>query len=248
MTHFGGTTNADAGVVFKINTDGTGFTDLHVFTNSDGRGPANAKLTLSDNTLYGTTFEGGTTYSGGSYGARTVFKLQTDGSGFFTLHNFDTNGGPAAPATGVVLDGNTLYGTSLAGGSGTVVFSLAADGTRFAILHNFTNSDGTGIQGDLLLSGNRLYGATIGGGAGYGTIFSVSTPPQLSIATTGNNLLLSWPTNAPGFSVQTSTNLSLPQPWSTLGQQPIVVNCHNTVIITNCGGFNGQCTYFRLTY
>src|SRR5262249_13102509 len=155
------------------------------FTNGDGRGPANAQLTLSGNTLYGTTFFGGTTYSGTNSGAGTVFKLQTDGSGFSTLHTFDpANGDSSLPATGVVLDGDTLYGTALGGGGG-IVFSLGADGTRFATLHNFAaDTDGAAIQGDLVLLGNRLYGATIGGASGYGTIFSVSTPPKLLVTTT----------------------------------------------------------------
>src|SRR5438067_896967 len=85
---FGGST--DAGTVFKVNTDGTGFTILHSFTarstsspftNSDGFHPF-AGLILSGNTLYGTAQEGG------SSGAGTVFALNTDGTGFTTLHSF----------------------------------------------------------------------------------------------------------------------------------------------------------------
>ncbi len=61
-----------------VNTDGTGFTTLHsftasygsypVYTNSDGANPY-AGLILSGNTLYGTT------YKGGSSGRGTVFSL-----------------------------------------------------------------------------------------------------------------------------------------------------------------------------
>jgi uncharacterized repeat protein (TIGR03803 family) len=50
--------SSSVGVVFKVNTDGTGFTNLHVFSDTDGRNPANSGLTLSGNTLYGTTFLG----------------------------------------------------------------------------------------------------------------------------------------------------------------------------------------------
>src|SRR5215472_7193654 len=45
------------GMVYAINTDGTGFTNLHSFTFSDGSTPVGA-LILSGNTLYGTTKEG----------------------------------------------------------------------------------------------------------------------------------------------------------------------------------------------
>src|SRR6266446_1694376 len=72
------------GAVFTVNTDGTGFTNLHSFaalnnsTNSDGAYPRDA-LILSGNTLYGTAYQGGTS------GAGTVFKINTDGTGFTNL-------------------------------------------------------------------------------------------------------------------------------------------------------------------
>jgi uncharacterized repeat protein (TIGR03803 family) len=81
------------GTVFAINTDGTGFANLHNFTapidvggtdyatNSDGALPM-AGLILSGNILYGTA------YFGGSFGSGTVFKLNTDGTGFTNLYSF----------------------------------------------------------------------------------------------------------------------------------------------------------------
>src|SRR6266481_773500 len=88
------------GTVFAVNTDGTGFTNLYgftassinpsgVYTNHDGAG-LSAGLTLSGKTLYGTA-----TY-GGSSGRGTVFRVNTDGTGFTNLHSFaanDTNTG-----------------------------------------------------------------------------------------------------------------------------------------------------------
>jgi uncharacterized repeat protein (TIGR03803 family) len=126
------------GTVFAVNTDGTGFTNLHSFTagsgtgspygtNSDGAGPS-AGLLLSGNTLYGTT------YAGGTSGWGTVFKVNTNGTDFTNLHSFtakDYNTGAnsdgAGPVAGLLLSGNTLYGTASHGGStgnGTV-FSLS---------------------------------------------------------------------------------------------------------------------------
>ena len=50
-----------AGVVFQVNTDGSGYTVLKNFTGSDGIGPV-AGLVLAGNTLYGTTPDGGSMY------------------------------------------------------------------------------------------------------------------------------------------------------------------------------------------
>jgi uncharacterized repeat protein (TIGR03803 family) len=113
--------------VFAVNTNGTGFTNLHSFTstsgpsytNSDGANPI-ATLISSGNTLFGTTWQGG-----GS-GIGTIFSINTDGTGFTTLHSF-TGGDGARPVGGLILSSNTLYGTAYQGGSsgnGTV-FSLS---------------------------------------------------------------------------------------------------------------------------
>ena len=76
-TEHGGTSGY--GVVFKVNTNGTGFVNLHSFTNgTDGSVPHT--LVISGSTLYGTTL--------GFSGNGTVFALGTNGVGFTTLHTF----------------------------------------------------------------------------------------------------------------------------------------------------------------
>ncbi len=176
------------GTVFKVNTDGTGFTNLHSFTalsnsgtNSDGAKPEGG-LILSGNTLYGTAFYGG------SLGYGTVFSVNTDGTGFRTLYRFSGGSDGAYPYAGLILSGNTFYGTASWGGSsgsGTV-FAINTNGTGFAILHSFTaaiglyepgvNSDGANPWGGVILSGNTLYGTTLGGGiSADGTVFKVNT-------------------------------------------------------------------------
>ena len=101
------------GTVFAINTNGTGFTNLYNFTGFNGEGRTEAGLIISGNTLYGTTPYGSTTVYG------TVFNLNTDGTGFTNLHNFSpysgsngTNSDGAFPYAGLILSGNTLYGTA----------------------------------------------------------------------------------------------------------------------------------------
>ena len=186
------------GTVFAVNTDGTGFTNLHSFTartgpldtNSDGAFPLSG-LILSGNKLYGTADGGGSSHNG------TVFAVNTDGTGFTTLHNFtaspfgtNTNSDGANPHAGLVLLGNTLYGTAYArglSGHGTV-FAVNTDGTGFTTLHSFssetidpstgapTNSDGALPFGGLVLSGNTLYGTgSVGGLSNCGTVFAINT-------------------------------------------------------------------------
>ena len=119
------------GTVFAVNTNGTGFRNPHSFTardpttgtNSDGAYPR-AALTLSGNTLYGTAV------IGGSSGAGTMFAVNTDATGFTTLHSFDGSDG-AHPGASLILSGNTLYGTTESGGVGSGVPS--GDGTVFSL-------------------------------------------------------------------------------------------------------------------
>src|SRR5665213_1563565 len=242
--------SAGYGTVFAVNTDGTGFTNLHSFmamstnssgnyTNSDGAIPE-AGLILSGNTLYGTAD------TGGSSGNGTVFAVNTDGTGFTNLHSFTAtpprpgpyvNGDGANPYAGLILSGNTLYGTAVQGGSsgyGTV-FAVNTNGTGFTNLYNFNinnPSDGATPYAGLILSGNTLYGtAAHGGSSGNGTVFSLSLPlpPQLTIIPSGDNVILTWPTNAAGFTLQSTTNLVSPAVWSSVAPAAVIVNTNNAV-------------------
>ena len=157
--------------------------DFYAEINSDGLHPEGS-LILSGKTLYGTTSLGTPSGSG------AVFAVNIDGSGFTNLHVFavsvfngfnshNTNADGVEPSAGLILSGNTLYGTTSQGTSAGVgtVFAVNTDGTGFTNLYNFTGTnDGTHPVAALLLSGNTLYGTTSGGGAfGYGTVFAVNT-------------------------------------------------------------------------
>jgi uncharacterized repeat protein (TIGR03803 family) len=90
------------------------------YVNSDGANPSGG-LILSGGTLYGTA------EFAGPLGSGTLFAVNTNGTGFTTLHAFKGGSEGAGPSAGLMLMGNTLYGTaSSAGsfGSGTV-FSLS---------------------------------------------------------------------------------------------------------------------------
>jgi uncharacterized repeat protein (TIGR03803 family) len=232
------------GNIFSASTNGTGFTNLFnfpslsgvLYSNTDGAFPQGSLL-LSGNTLYGTASEGGAAGNG------TIFRINTDGSAFAVLHTFSLtsgalgiNGDGASPQAELILSNGVLYGTTEKGGGGGsgTVFRLNTDGTGFAMLYSFTATDppvtGTNIDGaypvsGLLPSGGVLYGTASGSGtAGYGTVFSLLVPPLLGIQHSGTNVILNWPTNFTGFSLQTATSLAPPISWSALSGQYSVTN------------------------
>src|SRR5260370_39366959 len=112
---------------------------------------------------------------------------------FTVLHTFTSASGPNAanddganPSAGLVLSGNTLYGTDYGSlGNGTV-FDINTDGSAFTNYYTFTsahlngngiltNSDGSNPHAELILSGNTLYGtAERGGSAGNGAVFAIN--------------------------------------------------------------------------
>jgi uncharacterized repeat protein (TIGR03803 family) len=143
---------------------------LHEFAggSTDGSSPYGS-LTLSGSTLYGTTY-------GGGRGLGTVFQINTDGSGFSLLHEFNGSDG-AFPFGSLTLDGSTLYGMTLYGGSsgqGTI-FKINTDGSDFSLLHEFSGTDGAYPYGSLTLDGSTLYGAAADGLTSFGTVFKINT-------------------------------------------------------------------------
>jgi uncharacterized repeat protein (TIGR03803 family) len=232
--------SSDNGTVFKINTDGTGYAVLRSLGGSYGANPGG--LTLSGSVLYGTASGGGISNNG------TLFKLNTNGTGFTVLKYFDGTSG-ANPGGSLTLVGGALYGTAGGGSSGTV-FSINTDGTGYTVVHNFVGApDGASPSGGLTLSGNSLYGTAYSGGIlGEGTVYSLSFPPLLSIATSGTNVVLAWPTNFAGFdysgyTLQSTMNLAPPSVWVTNSVPPVVVNGQFTVTNPVSGGLQ----FFRLS-
>src|SRR6185437_14742017 len=95
----GGSTN-NAGAIFKLDTDGSGFTVLHAFGNvNDGRQPYSRLIQGSDAALYGTTFRGGTNNRG------AVFKMDLDGGNYQVLCSLAITNAqrvPEGPFSGLV--------------------------------------------------------------------------------------------------------------------------------------------------
>jgi uncharacterized repeat protein (TIGR03803 family) len=137
-----------------------------------------------------------------------------------------------------------------------VPFDAQQNGTGFTTLYSFTeldqdystNSDGASPRAGLILPGNTLYGTASGGGsAGQGTVFSLSvgtvSAPTLTIFPSGANVVLTWPTAAAGFTLQSTTNLVSPAVWTTVSPGQVVVNGQNAV--TN--PISGTQKFYRLS-
>jgi uncharacterized repeat protein (TIGR03803 family) len=242
-TYWGG--SFGDGTIFSVSTNGTSFTVLRY--GGDFVSPP-AGWILSGNTIYGTS-------------AGSVFALNTMAIVVTGLYNFTatytnslgtwTNRDGADVKAGLILSGDTLYGTASyggAGGNGTV-FAVNTDGTGFRVLHGFaasgtnalgvyTNSEGTRPAGGLALSGNTLYGtASQGGSAGSGTVFAVSTngtdfTTLYSFTSISNS-------GSPAF-LDTNSDGAFPQ-------APLALK-GNTLYGTTSGGGTGGGTLFSISF
>ncbi len=165
------------GTVFRVNTDGSDFTNLFNFN----RGPVDANgftysqntgfmpmpgLVLIGNTLYGGTFEGGDFLAG------SIFKINTDGSGFATLHKFNITDGQGLEH-GLTLHSNLLYGTTVLGGLNGFgnIFTIDPTNNNIAFLYQFTNQ-ASAYGGVAFSSNNTLYGFARGPLGSNGWIYT----------------------------------------------------------------------------
>jgi uncharacterized repeat protein (TIGR03803 family) len=165
------------------------FTNLYIFsadayppssdlaTNGDGVSPDG--LLLSGNQLFGTA------NLGGPYGCGAIFRVNTDGSNFTNLFSFNQGTYDSAngtwlnstgyqPNPGLILVGNSVWGTTFYGGlnDAGIVFRFDYESGNFTLLHQFDFTDGQSPASGLTHYNNALYGTTTGGGTnGYGVIY-----------------------------------------------------------------------------
>jgi uncharacterized repeat protein (TIGR03803 family) len=178
-TYRGGVGAGDTGYgsVFAVNTDGTGYRNVHGFLSADGNRPYGT-VAVSGSKLYGMTY-----YSGVSGGKGSIYAVNTDGSDYSTLHTFMGGASDGATPLGgalTVLD-STVYGLAAHGGTDSssrdgVAFSIGTDGSGYNNLFSFTGGPvGAVPYGSLTLVGSKFYGMTrYGGSADQGVVFSMN--------------------------------------------------------------------------
>jgi uncharacterized repeat protein (TIGR03803 family) len=163
---------SDLGTVFSITGAGTLSTIYNFGGTGNGANPEAGLIQGSDGFLYGTTYSGGTSNAG------TVFKVGTTGA-LTTLHSFSGGSDGGNPQAGIVQGSDTnYYGTTSGGGA-------SGDGTIFAVfpsgefisVYDFTGgTDGANPKAALIQgSDGFLYGTAYGGGtSNFGTVFRYS--------------------------------------------------------------------------
>jgi hypothetical protein len=83
----------------------------------------------------------------------------------------------------------------------------------------------------------------VSGGSRFYRLAEISTAaPALQAQTSGSNFVLSWPASAQNFGLQTTTNLTDVNSWTTVTNLPAVLNQQN--VVTN--GMSDRMRFYRL--
>jgi hypothetical protein len=138
--------------------------------------------------------------------------------------------------TGVPGQSGALNGTST---SVTIpAGTLSASSTNTAVLvfyHVAASTNGTTVTQASVASVTYFTIITT-------TNSAIASAPVLYIRPAGTNVVLTWPTNATGYTLVSATNLVSPV-WLTNSPAPVVVNTNNAV--TN--GISGSRKFYRLS-
>jgi hypothetical protein len=91
----------------------------------------------------------------------------------------------------------------------------------------------------------QMYPSAVDSGSGFDEgiwtsfitqITVTAPPPLLSIATAGTNAIISWPLSASGFQLFSTTGLTPPVVWSSVGQQPVTNGLQISVTVARTNG------------
>jgi len=181
------------GTVFRLKRTGGTWqhTVLRVLSAvTDGRRPLAGLLFGGDGRLYGST--GGVRYDARSESFGTVFRMNTDGTGFQLLHAFTGDTDSCTPAAALVeAPDGWLYGTANGGyfcqqmpGWWGSLFRVDPRSGAFQTLHTFDRSDGANPLASLLplTDGSLVGSASFGGPRGGGVLFRIAPSVEDSIA------------------------------------------------------------------
>lgn len=232
----GGRPNSEGGgngVLFSIDPNGIGYTEVHVFDFGMNVATYDLGLVTDGKTFYGISSAGGAANAG------VIYAIGVDGTNFRILHALDgaaEGGGPSDEMT--LVNGNELVGVTMRGGASDqgTLFTMNTDGTGFTVRQSFsTFVNGAFPHGDLVEIDGRLFGTTSLGGAGFPTISPVGSI---------------YSTNLDGTDLQTAYTFNglqvngVKDGASPYGQ--LVADENNIYGVTGSGGANGFGTVFSI--
>lgn len=184
-TYWGGTSGQ--GTIFSMTTSGGAYKILHTFAGPEGAHPPSALVQGSDLFLYGVT------YAGGALGDGAFFKINTTGTSYTDLHDFDGKGSGGSPGSALLLHTNgTIYGWGAVGPKEGVLYSMNVGLKAFVspvVLTAAKVGQSVGIIGQGF---STATGVKFGTGTGTFTVVSDTymTAKPASGATTGKITVL----------------------------------------------------------
>jgi hypothetical protein len=104
--------------------------------------------------------------------------MKTNGTDYVVMKHYYWDDG-AFPNTAPILNGNTLYGIAVAGGTARygVLYEVNTNGSHYTVYRNLTAYS----YSRLLFNGGALFGTVSSGGShGSGLVFAFDIPPDLS--------------------------------------------------------------------
>ncbi len=224
---------------------------------NDGTSFGKATLTVSSSTLSGNlaSVNGGGIYNNGNGGnasleiGSTILNAGAFGANIFNYfgtvssdgYNLASDdGGGFLTGTADQINTDPMLGLLQDNGGPTFTHALLPGSPAIDKGTNFTASatDQRGTQRPYDYS--SVANASGGDGSDIGA-FELN-PPQLSIARTANNVVLTWSIHDTGFTLQSTTNLVPPLAWNTNSPSPVVIAGQNTV--TN--PISGPQQFYRL--
>ncbi|GAB5528639.1 MAG: hypothetical protein Roseis3KO_04160 [Roseivirga sp.] len=161
---------AGHGAIFTLETDGSGFKNLHAFIGSDGSMPLGELIEHGDRIW-------GMTYQGGKHNQGVIFSIKPDGTAFRKEHDFDKASG-AMPRNSLLVYRGKFWGTTSRGGDNNmgVIFNLNLDGTGYKKVYDFERTNGGEPESGLTLYRGKFWGMTARGAAhNEGSLFSINT-------------------------------------------------------------------------
>jgi uncharacterized repeat protein (TIGR03803 family) len=170
--------NRDASAIFRVARDGAGYSLIHSFDFAlpqDSMAPS-PLIEARDGQIYGTTAGEGTSKTG------SIFRLNKDGSGFQTLHEFANSASDGKQPQGGLVEASDglLYGAASEGGqfANGVIYRIEKAGSNYSVIHHFSAAANEGaFPTSGLVEGpdGSLYGTTqLGSFFDLGSVFRLN--------------------------------------------------------------------------